>query len=57
MGIGDEVNVEYTEEDILTQPVTSDYDIDVVKQKVKRYPHDLHPWSFASDAVNERNTE
>ena len=35
MGIGDEVNVEYTEEDILTQPKTSDCDIDIVKQKVK----------------------
>ena len=35
MGIGDEVNVEYTEEDILTQPKTSDCEIDIVKQKVK----------------------
>jgi type I restriction enzyme R subunit len=33
MGIGDEVNVEYTEEDILTQPKTSDCDIDIEKQR------------------------
>lgn len=35
MGIGDEVKTDYTEEDILVQPETTDFNIEVAKQNVE----------------------